>query len=90
MSLVRQICKALRKLHLLLRALSALGYEYFLGQKKLERQRLDVKVHSVDRVHISSIKGAGLRAFTDGTMLQDGRLGISVFYHHGHDLNSHG
>ncbi|KAL1523420.1 hypothetical protein AB1Y20_018360 [Prymnesium parvum] len=74
----------------ILRALLDLASEALCGERLLGRDRLTVNVKGVDPHQLLSSKGEQLKAFCDGSVLQDGRCGIAVFYTDGHPYNFHG
>lgn len=81
---------AVRLLLAVPRAVAELAGEALLGERLLRRDRLTVSSRGVDPHHLLSSKGATLKAFADGSVLESGACGIAVFYSEGHPHNYHG
>jgi len=72
------------------RALATLVSELLLGNSRLEPSRLSVRPRAVSHAQAHSTRCGELRAFVDGSVLADGRMGLAVFYARGHPSNFHG
>ena len=73
----------------LLRAVASLLYALVSG-RRLPRDRLYVQTRGVNVALLRSQRDKHLRAFVDGSTLEDGSCGLACFYSDGHSLNYHG
>ena len=72
------------------RALATLVSELLLGSSRLPPSRLSGRPRAVSHAQAHSTRCGELRAFVDGSVLADGRMGLAVFYARGHPSNFHG
>ena len=74
----------------LLRACITLLAELVFGRLPLDGARLSLRTKGIDRSLLNSLKGRDLKAFVDGSVLEDGSCGCGIYYRDGHYLNFSG